>query len=120
MDFPDETPFATTAHHMAPDHLDLRVLEQEELWVDKQARVHRLDQMSAAYLLNVALYLNERATEQHQQVLLANTLEQAWATLTGVEQPPRQDPTTKHREWLAATPLCRRLMTLIADQLGGQ
>ncbi len=112
MDFPGETPFAIARDHIVPGRMDIRVLDQADVWVDVRAVVHSLAEMDTAYQLNLLLFLREHATDLHLKVLLANVSELARAALTGQPGPEPADLEQSDLVWLESTVLYRALHTL--------
>ena len=115
--WPGELPF-TAFGQFGADMLDLRVFDQEVYWVDRSGCPHLLMKMSAEYVGNVIVFLEEccesffvasiwRAVAQGlgDQILFGDPGGDVLAVLAG--GPSWEDLTPQ--EWLAATPLMRAL-----------
>jgi len=107
----DEVPFEEIARAMHPGEFDLRVLEQDQLWVDERARVHRLEEMGVAYQINVLLFCREHAPHWHGTHLL-NELDGRFDEIFDLLPTSKADRDKAALAWIEHRALYRRLLTL--------
>jgi hypothetical protein len=117
--WPGELPF-TAFGQFGPDALDLRVFDQDQYWVDRNGDPHRLTEMTAEYLENVAAMLEARASEFHLVMVQRQSVQAIGDALMGTVSGDvlaaelgigTLDDVTPSA-WLASTPLHRRLRQL--------
>lgn len=101
--------------------MDLRVLDQQQYWVDVHGRSHLLTQMSSDYLGNVIAHLHDNANSLHLAVV------RRWAAQALTEATDSRRPDGQHArkgqppyqlsstDWLETTPLVLALRERIKE-----
>lgn len=95
-----------------PGALDLRVFDQDQVWVDILGVPHALHEMDDTYRANVIGHLYEHADLYLRGVVRDEFTETAVAALTGERPPDRADRPADAVGWVEATPLMRRLRAM--------
>jgi len=113
VDFADEVPFTIASQFVRPGSWDLRALEQDQVWVDIHAVVHRLDDMSWEYQRNVVALLRDNAADIQHKCMAANLIECLYAAMTGQAGPEPLDLSLDPVTWIENTVLVRRLRELM-------
>ncbi|EYR63514.1 hypothetical protein N866_20075 [Actinotalea ferrariae CF5-4] len=117
---PDIPDWAT---HVTPDTLDPRVLDQTDIWVNRDATVLRITAMSTDHIHNVLTMLTERASELRLSSLLDATYQLMNTDTRTVDDAERlawdlvrtyADLT--HQQWLETTALVIALRTELATR----
>lgn len=118
-----ERPF-TDFGQFGEDHLDLRVFEQNEWWVDRRGVGHRLVEMSEEYRRNVISHLLMFCPSYHAGMAMKEAIE-SYCALLEDEQPWAAAARelgipmlfeVEAQTWLESTPLMRRLRALTPDR----
>lgn len=64
MGYPRRLPFKEAIAHLRPGQIDWRVFDQDEIWIDRHATVHRLSQMSTEHLQRVQDFILDEVAER--------------------------------------------------------
>jgi hypothetical protein len=113
---PGELPFTTWGQHEFGDR-DLRVFDQTVWWVDLRQQPHRIDEMCDAYIRNVIGFLEDNCQYFYEmslrrlalQILGDQLLGRANGDLLAAQLGATPLSAVRPGDWLAGTPLMRRL-----------
>jgi hypothetical protein len=100
--------FNPRVHPVEPGMLDVRVFDQDQVWVDVNGRAHDLTSMSFDYLVNVNAHAERFAPTLYARHLFARPVDVVTPRPAG--SAPLPDPAW---QWVQSTPLVRRLLELI-------
>ena len=106
-----------------PGTLNLRVLDQDRIWIDQTGRVHLLAEMDEPYLANVLSFLVDHAPALKQRLAIARVcelldgvdknlepVEIGHIAVLAIDALEQEDPAA----WLNATPLARAITSRLA------
>jgi hypothetical protein len=106
-----------------PGTLDLRVLDQDRIWIDESGRVHLLAEMDEPYLTNVLTFLLVRGRTLQRRLAVARVCELLDAVdenldpieighiaVLAIDALEEEDPAT----WLKARPLAAAIISRVA------
>lgn len=110
MGYPRRLPFKEAIAHLRPGQIDWRVFDQDEIWIDRHATVHRLSQMSTEHLQRVQDFILDQVAERWLLYLADREarppLEILYRGRPAVDEAARQ--------WAQTTPLWRGIASELA------
>ena len=107
-----------------PGKFDVRIMNQTTFWINREAQILRIDEMSTDHIANVISMLEENPRRYHLAALVDATINilesmiegRASGEVLAYELTGENPGDIPAEEWLAATPLMRHLRRTIKER----
>jgi len=107
-----------------PGKFDVRIMNQTTFWINREAQILRIDEMSTDHIANVISMLEENPRRYHLAALVDATINilesmiegRASGEVLAYELTGENPGDIPAEEWLASTPLMRHLRRTIKER----